>query len=493
MILILRLFFILILFQSCQKYSDLTMSLTPLKKGTVLDPSRIYFLNEYYLIENMSVRLVEMDASSGYKFMLASQINQKSETEWEVEIKETFFSNGERVTLEDVKSSFLRAKNNKNSHIPLNDLLESLEISGNKLVFKLKKKLNDFLYFLTLADLSILHHSQSTKDELKVEDWISHSSGPYSYLIDGEDSFLVKNKHYRLSDNLYPDKVKLISARGRDTFEDFEKGLIDIGEFNLNSYEKHLHRLGDNKKLHVIGNNGDMINFLALNADHPKFKNAYNRKWIQKKILESFKLDPKYSNIARKAYQFFTPFVKGFVEEGMILNELKDWDEIDVSKVPEDLKNGIVISTYQRAFEVTLRGVFTDFEKVLGIPVIIENTVPSLEFETFVKARKFEAFLGITAMDQVIVGESINLYYFSASPLFKDVNQKIKPLMQKYQHSDSSQTVSVVNEIAFQMLKDSECIPLFYVASPFFYNKDKIDVSGLDELTYFNLWKIKQN
>jgi hypothetical protein len=484
---------VLIMIASCQKSNTLNMSLTPLKKGTVLDPSRIFFLNEYYLLENMTVRLVEVDAKAGYKLMLASRIDQKSETEYEVEIKETYFSNGEKITLNDVKASFLRAMSSKNSHLPVAELIDSVEVNGDKLVFKLKKKLNDFLYFLTLADLSILHHSQSLKKELNIEDWMTATSGPFSYLIEGEDFFLVKNEHYKLGSLAYPDRVKLLSARGRDTLDDFEKGVVDIGEFNLNSYEKHLDRLSQIHGLQVIGNSGDMINFLALNVDHPKFKSAYTRKWLQKKIIENFKLDNKYSNIARKAYQFFTPFVRGFADEKMIITELKSWDEIDLSRVPDDLKNGIVISTYQRAFEVTLRGVFNDFEKLLGFPVIIDNSMPSTDYETFIKEKKYEAFLGITAMDQVIVGESINLYYFSSSPLFRDVNKKIRYLMDQYQHADYSKTVSIVNQIAFQMIEDAECIPLFYVASPFFYNKSKLDVSGLDELTYFNLWKLKKN
>jgi ABC-type oligopeptide transport system substrate-binding subunit len=484
---------VLIMLASCHHSNTLNMSLTPLKKGTVLDPSRIFFLNEYYLLENMTVRLVEVDAKAGYKLMLASRIDQRSETEFEIEIKETYFSNGDRVTAENVKASFLRAMSSKNSHLPVADLLESVEVKSNKLVFKLKKKLNDFLYFLTLADLSILHHSQSSLKELRVEDWVTATSGPFSYSIEGEDIFLVKNEYYKLGSLEYPDRVKLLSARGRDTFDDFEKGIVDIGEFNLNSYEKHLNRLSQSHGLHVIGNSGDMINFLALNVDHPKFKSAYTRRWIQKKILESFKLDSRYSNIARKAYQFFTPFVRGFADEKMILAELKKWGEIDLSQVPDELKNGIVISTYQRAFEVTLRGVFNDFEKVLGFPIIINNSVPSTDYENFVKEKKYEAFLGITAMDQVIVGESINLYYFSSSPLFKDVNKKIRYLMDQYQHSDDSKTVSIVNKMAFQMIEDAECIPLFYVASPFFYNKSKLDVSGLDELSYFNLWKLKKN
>jgi hypothetical protein len=484
-------FLVMFLCMSCEKSNILNMSMTPLKRGTVMDPSRIYFLNEYYLIENLTVRLVEMDAKSGYKLMLASSIEQKSETEYVVKLKKTSFSNGEVITIDDVRDSLLRAKNNTNSHVPFSEIVQSITSEKDSLRIILKKRVNDFLYFLTLADLSILHKSQLNKSELVVEDWEKVSSGPFYYSVEGEHVFLIKNPYYNLSSLNYPEKIKIISAREKDTFIDFKENRVDIGEFNLNSYEKHLAELNSVSSLHVIGNNGDMINYFALNADHPKFKKEYNRQWIQKKILLSYELDPKYNTVARKAFQFFTPFVKGFAEERKIIEEVKSWTHINTLVVPDELKEGFVISTYQRAFEVSLRGAFSSLEKVLGIPVKIEANVPSTEFESFINKRKFESFLGITSMDQVIVGESINLYYFSSSPMFKDVNKKIRKLMDMYQHSKPSETIGIVNEIAFQMIKDSECVPVFYVASPFFYNKNKLDVSGLDEMTYFNLWKIK--
>ena len=104
---------------SCQKTEYLNLSLTPLQRGTVMDPSRIYFLNEYYLIENLSARLVEMDSKSGYKFMLASKIEQDSDLEYRIQIRTTHFSNGDPLTLEDVKASFERALSKTGSHVQL--------------------------------------------------------------------------------------------------------------------------------------------------------------------------------------------------------------------------------------------------------------------------------------------------------------------------------------------------------------------------------------
>lgn len=475
---------------SCNKDSIVRVSITPLKVGTVMDPSRVYFLNEYYLIENLSSRLVEMDAKLGYKLMLASSIDEITETQYQIKLKKSFFSNGEEITVLDVLNSFKRAMGNKNSHVQLSSLVEKLEIKNNVLNIYLKKKVNDFLYYLTLIDLSILHASQ-LKDELKVEDWLKVTSGAFTYeeSLDG-NYFLNKNKYFKLSNVNYPNRIQLKSAMGRDSFKDFKDDVVDMGEFNLNSYDKHIDNLGDEKGLRVIGNTGDMITFLALNIKENKFSKEYNRRWILKKIIKNLKIDDSYEQVSRKAYQFLTPQVRGFLEEDKILREVDSW-RIDLDSVPEELKKGIKISTYKRAFEVTLKGVLKDLEKILGIPVIIEDNVESLNFENFMIEDKFESFLGVTSMDQVIVGESINLYYFSSFPMLKDVNGEIKKLMNEYKHSESSSASSVVKKISLQMIKDAECVPLFYVASPFFFNSLKLDISNLDELTYFNLWKIK--
>ena len=477
---------------ACSNKDILNVSITPLAQETVMDPSTVYFLNEYYLIENLSLRLVEMDAKEGYKLMLASSINiDISKKIYRISIKETYFSNGDRVLIEDVKKSFTRAMGNNNSHINLKEIVKSISIDGEELRLELLKPTNDFFYFLTLIDLSILHKTQYEKPELRAKDWTTATSGPFSYLIEKNgDTYLLKNPHFKLTSITYPDKIKLLSARGRNSYQDYKEGLVDIGEFNLNSYDKHINELHEDKNLSVIGNTGDMVNFLALNANSDRFKTEYNRRWILKKITENLVIPTKYDQVARKAFEFFTPQVKGFLGEEEILKEIRTWDNINTKVIPNELKQGITISTYERAYEVTLEGILDQLESILNIPVKIETNIKSINFESFIKSNKFDIFLGITSMDQVIVGESINLYYFSSFPMFKDVNGEIRKLMDEYRHS-SKPTISTIKKIALQMIKDAECVPLFYVASPFFYNKSKVDISNLDELTYFNLWKIK--
>src|SRR5690606_6601136 len=102
--------------------------------------------------------------------------------------------------------------------------------------------------------------------------------------------------------------------------------------------------------------------------------------------------------------------------------------------------------------------VLKGLEKILGVPVRIDAEVRSPDFESFITKRDWEIFLGITSMDQVIVGESINLYYFSSFPMFKDVNGKMQELMKKYRFSEPTTVISTVNEMALQMIRDAECI-----------------------------------
>ena len=124
---------ILLLLLSCQRSEIFNLSITPLKRGAVMDPSQINFLNEYYIIENVTVRLVEMDAKAGYRLMLASSIEKKSDLEYIVKIKNTGFSNGEIIRIEDVRNSLLRAKQGVNSHVAFNEMVESIIIENDSL------------------------------------------------------------------------------------------------------------------------------------------------------------------------------------------------------------------------------------------------------------------------------------------------------------------------------------------------------------------------
>ena len=115
-----------------------------------MDPSQINFLNEYYIIENVTVRLVEMDAKAGYRLMLASSIEQKSDLEYIVKIKNTGFSNGEKIRIEDVHNSLMRAKQGLNSHVAFNEMIERISIENDSLKIKMLPKFaaftNDILY-----------------------------------------------------------------------------------------------------------------------------------------------------------------------------------------------------------------------------------------------------------------------------------------------------------------------------------------------------------
>ncbi|MBT4790088.1 MAG: hypothetical protein HON90_00830, partial [Halobacteriovoraceae bacterium] len=63
--------------------------------------------------------------------------------------------------------------------------------------------------------------------------------------------------------------------------------------------------------------------------------------------------------------------------------------------------------------------------------------------------------------------------------------------LREYQKTDNPAEEQVfIEKILKQMVVDAECIPLYYIASPFFYNKKilNIDDVNIDEIPQF--WKM---
>jgi MarR-like DNA-binding transcriptional regulator SgrR of sgrS sRNA len=210
-------------FIGCNRDSSmLTVLLNPKKLDSHLDPLSIPYTNDFYLLENLTVKLLSLDEKGNYQLDLAKSIKPLNERSYLIAIKESYFSNGELITSEDVKRTILRSAGVATSHTILKDLIESVEvISKTELRVLLKKPVRSFFYYLSLPDFGILHRDQYSKSKLIAQDFVNITSGPFSYSFDGKDYFLIKNSGYRLSESSYFEKVKLLSY--------FEKNL-DCGE-----------------------------------------------------------------------------------------------------------------------------------------------------------------------------------------------------------------------------------------------------------------------
>lgn len=134
-------FILPLVFYSCSKSEKLSVAISPLQLNDELDPKNISFTNQYYLIENLSVRLIEMTTSGRVNLILAKSMERPDEKTYIFKIKKTMFSDGSIITTTDIQESFNRILKDKSVHVDLNSILEEIKVIDEETIkFQLKKK-----------------------------------------------------------------------------------------------------------------------------------------------------------------------------------------------------------------------------------------------------------------------------------------------------------------------------------------------------------------
>lgn len=483
---------ILFIYSSCSKKTEIN-ALVPVNKNfKTLDPSDLGGLSVYYLMDNIGLKLLHVNARHDYEYILADSIEiDESKRNVLIKIKNAKFSDGSKITSLDVARSINRLIARGSAHIPTKDLFEDsclvknlknlstcIQVINDKsLKLKIKKPTRELLYYLTLADSVIIHESQYKDRELTIDDWKVISG---AYLPEGDR--LVKNNLSINHVSESPDIVNLVEAPRPGSKNDYIKGDIGYSTFIKKTLNKDM-GLPEGYKL---ANDGfSLLTFLVLNYRNEKFKSLKVRQWIQSKIHKSFLNDLEVNPYFQKANQFF---LKGSIA----YNPNMDVDNLIVSdaEIPKEIRNGISINTYKSIDSDIVDDFQEKLSKTLGVPVTIDK---SDNYEAFVKRckdRSFEVYLKSTYVTYHAATEGLNLLYKSDNRMMDNPNKRVLSLIDQYQQSLGNDR-DILDRIVVEMTRESEMIPLFYVSSPKFYNSKKIDVSEVNPNESLTFWKIK--
>jgi MarR-like DNA-binding transcriptional regulator SgrR of sgrS sRNA len=466
----------------------ITAGLNPRTEKETLDPASIGYTNEFYLLENLTSRLTSLDEQGNYQLDLASDITEKSPTHYEITIKKTYFSNGEIISLKDVRDSLLRTIRKGSSHTNLKEVISEVKINENKLTIILFKPSKSLFYFLSLPDLGILHHTQSIKETLYADDFIGVSSGPYSYNKMGQSFQLIKNIYYTLNESSFPEIVNLRNPYEDNILEKAKNGEVDIGQASLNSFLFYKQDFLTSPDIKILGVPSDSFTYLFFNKYSSKYKNKEVRKWLSKVIQENLSIPERVRQLSRKSNQYFPAESRAYLSEHDVLSVVKP-DEV---KKPANAPEKIVIYTYTSAFKVTIESIVRSLESIQEFEVIIRDTVNPLDLNEKLKSGEIDIFLNIMSTDFRLPVEAINFEFFAPSSNLTDDTGEIRKNFTLYQDTaDLSEEIKYLKEISKQILKDHQVIPLFHSAVPFFYNASKIDARGLSHLFIFNFWKLR--
>lgn len=504
----------LFLLGSCdfmKKNSKIRTNFLSYERDTQLDPSKLKFIGEYALIDNVTVKLLHMGPNEDYQNDLAEVVKVSDDkVTIYVKIKKASFSDGSIITSEDVAKSFKRGILFGTPHVDAKNLwagaskLKSLEddiegikvLSDTELELKLTRPTKELFFFLTLTDLAVLHKSQYEKEKILVSDWMKITSGAYKidYFKDetGKEHLrLIANSKTHNYSKEIPQEVTFESYKGDDVMKRLKDLSLDIGVINFRDYLDNIEAIEKIKGLDIVSNNTDGIAYVGLNAQSGVFEKRENRQWVQKKILESYQIEEKFKFATQKATQFFLPNAKGFIPYASVLNSLK---AIDTSKIPEDLKSGFTIKAISGMKYWLPKDIEAKLSSVLGVKVNITFNEDWRNMAKFHTERNYQATVAAYGMSYKVLGEALNLQYLSEAPPLLDPSGKIKKLIAKYQTKDAKEDeAKVIEQILEQMVKDSECVPLFYYSSPYFVKSETLDAKNihLDESIKFYKMVVK--
>ena len=146
---------------------------------------------------------------------------------------------------------------------------------------------------------------------------------------------LISNKSSHNFKEAMPQKVVFNGYKNANVIRQIEEKSLDFGMLTLSEYFPNVEKIESSKDFDIVSNKTDGVVHIVLNAASGPFENIENRQWIQKKMMETYKVDEKDSSVLTKALQFFLPNSKGHKDGADVLSILKD---INTSNIPEELK-----------------------------------------------------------------------------------------------------------------------------------------------------------
>ena len=279
-------------------------------------------------------------------------IVSEDKKELTISLKEAYFSDGSTIESKDVINSikriiilgaphcspreFIKGGHNLKT---FDDDIEGLELINKKtFIIRLNTPTKELFYFLHLTDFAVLHSSQYFKDKLTTKDWQNIVSGPYK--LNGKLELIQNDKCFeynadspkKIIPKFYDDNLKLI--------EDIKNEKLHLGQINYTAYQEHREKINKLENIDLFGDY-DAIVYLILNINSSKFKKASNRQWVNKQILDRFKVNEEEKDVMKKAFQYFLPRARGYIPNAEVLEMLSSAP----NETPEDLKDGFTIRT----------------------------------------------------------------------------------------------------------------------------------------------------
>ncbi|OIO11898.1 MAG: hypothetical protein AUJ52_01350 [Elusimicrobia bacterium CG1_02_63_36] len=189
-------------------------------------PGQTEFVPQYYLLENLTVGLVQDDSTSpsGYAPGLAESWKRPSPSVWTFHLRKgLLWSDGTEILPEQIAECLYRIREGNGPHIGSLKLLKRVEFQDSTLRLSFGAPVGPgLLHELSLADAGIVHPKNFAGD------W-SVVSGPYKILsyMPRRSLMLGKNKKFIGSED-FPETVELLPMSAENLLGFFDTIDIDV-------------------------------------------------------------------------------------------------------------------------------------------------------------------------------------------------------------------------------------------------------------------------
>jgi ABC-type oligopeptide transport system substrate-binding subunit len=454
----------------------------------IVDPAKLDITHRYYVMDNISAKLLIVNHQNDYEFILAESIVLISDTEYEIKLKNNIvFSNGEEIVADDVIRSFKRMILLGSSHVPMKDIVLGSEkiskldqeveglkkIDNKKILLRLSKKMRNFLYLLSLADSAIIHRKNAEKDLIKKSDWDIVSG---AYFIK-DDTLQVNKKFVGYNENI-PHKVHLVSSPQQGTIKDLEGFDIGFAAF----LDKESGDFNNPSSSAVFTSDTyTMLVYLHLNPDSNLFKNTNLRRTVFQKINESL-VTPDNNKLFKKADQYFLPVVAGVNKNYSFQTVLKQFKTS--AKIPK-----FKILATKGTKKYTFSALQENIRRSLGVDVTVEFTDEMTDYYRRMHDRSFDAYIVPASINYNTPTDSLNYLVTAKDKIAKTKSKKLKEMILNV-HSLPTST-GMFDPLLDEMALDATVLPLFYVSSPKFYNEKTIDATMMNKTESMTFWRLK--
>lgn len=406
-------------------------------------------------------------------------------------LKDVSFTDGTKMTGEDVRFSFELAKNCSLYPSALNNA--SVSVSGNTVTFTTS---GYDPFFVNLLDFPILKAQSVGKEN---EDGVElPPTGSGKYILNAAESRLVRNDGYFKGCPKYKE-IKLIDTPDRDSLEHYLKaGAVDLYYENISGGE--IVRM-DAKKFPVNQNN---LIYIGFNLNNSKLKKTNLRYAVSAAVDRSKICEHSYFGNALPATCIFHPSYK--LSENWKTAEVNANTKIAIENLEKigynslsgdyfpDLSFRLLVNSDNTSRLLAAKSVETSLKSV-GIKISVDerpydeylNALSSGDFDMYIAEVKIDANMDMSNL--LLVGGN-SAFGISDTEVPEDILNGSLPVFDysalynalELYKAGQSDTDALISAISTQM----PIIPLCYKTGILFYTDSTYEITNASQSDLFS-------